>query len=76
MAFYKVETVAVTFSEYCIFHLNSQSSATCLEPGVEFLPQLVLCSGFFLIYLVEEAVEAVLGGSGHAEAIHRHVSVR
>ena len=43
---------------------------------MEFLPQLVLCSGFFLIYLVEEAVEAVLGGSGHVEAIHRHVSVR
>ena len=43
---------------------------------VEFLPMLVVCSGFFLIYLVEEAVEAVLGGSGHAEAIHRHVSVR
>ena len=63
----------------CLLYFPSkhcQSSATCLEPGVEFLPQLVLCSGFFLIYLVEEAVEAVLGGSGHAEAIHRHVSVR
>ena len=52
------------------------AGARDLNLGWTFLPELLISSGFFLIYLVEEAVEAVLGGSGHAEAIHRHVSVR
>ena len=45
---------------------------------LEFLPQLILCAGFFLIYLVEEVVEALLGGHGHGEAetLHRTMSVR
>ena len=38
---------------------NLESSAERLE--LEFLPELVLCAGFFLIYLVEELAELVLG---------------
>jgi len=43
---------------------------------LEFLPQLVLCSGFFLIYLVEELAESLLGGHGGTETLHRTMSVR
>ena len=30
--------------------------------GMEFLPELVVCSGFFLIYLVEELAMVLMGG--------------
>ena len=30
---------------------------------MEFLPELVVCSGFFLIYLVEELAMALMGGT-------------
>ena len=46
--------------------------------GIEFLPHLVLCSGFFLIYLVEELVELVIGdahevlGVGHNHNAEAH----
>ena len=43
---------------------------------LEFLPQLVFCSGFFLIYMVEELAEALLGGHNEAETLHRTVSIR
>ena len=39
---------------------NLEDSADRLE--LEFLPELVVCAGFFLIYLVEELAELVLGG--------------
>ena len=38
---------------------NLESSGERL--GLEFLPELVVCAGFFLIYLVEELAELVLG---------------
>ena len=44
--------------------------------GIEFLPHLVLCSGFFLIYLVEELAETLLGGHHETETLHRTMSVR
>ena len=41
--------------------------------GIEFLPHLVLCSGFFLIYLVEEVVELVIGDAHEALGVgHNH----
>ena len=43
---------------------------------VEFLPMLVVCSGFFLIYLVEEVAETLLGGHHETETLHRTMSVR
>ena len=42
-------------------------SAERLE--LEFLPELVVCAGFFLIYLVEELAELVLGG--HEKSVVR-----
>ena len=39
---------------------NLEDSAERLE--LEFLPELVVCAGFFLIYLVEELAELVMGG--------------
>ena len=39
---------------------NLESSADLL--GLEFLPELILCAGFFLVYLVEELAEFLLGG--------------
>ena len=43
---------------------------------LECLPQLVVCAGFFLIYLVEELAESLLGGHGGTETLHRTMSVR
>ena len=37
---------------------------------------LVVCSGFFLIYLVEEVAETFLGGHHETETLHRTMSVR
>ena len=37
-----------------------QTSAETLE--LELLPELVVCAGFFLIYLVEEVVGILVGG--------------
>ena len=43
---------------------------------LEFLPQLVFCAGFFMIFLVEELAEALLGGHTESETLHRTMSVR
>ena len=43
---------------------------------MEFLPMLVVCSGFFIIYLVEEVAETLLGGHHETETLHRTMSVR
>ena len=40
---------------------------------MEFLPMLVVCSGFFLIYLVEELAETVLGGHHETETLRGQV---
>ena len=52
------------------------TSAENLE--LELLPELVVCAGFFLIYLVEEVVELVIGdahealGVGHSHHAEAH----
>ena len=63
-----------------MLHILPESSEGLALAGakleIEFLPYLVLCSGFFLIYLVEELVDLFLGHSHHSEDLHRNVSIR
>jgi len=44
--------------------------------GVNWLPDLVFCAGFFLIYLVEEGVQQVLHCTTHTEQFHRSLTLR
>ena len=50
------------------------------EMEAEYLPHVIVCSGFFLIYLVEEVVDLVVGGQGHGHGhgddIQRSLSIR
>ena len=63
-----------------MLHILPETIKTLAEPGeqmdIEFLPQLVLCSGFFLIYLVEEVLQIILGFLHHPEPIHKSLSWR
>ena len=63
-----------------MLHILPETIKTLAGPGeqmnIEFLPQLVLCSGFFLIYIVEEVVDLILGSLHHSEPILRSVSIR
>jgi len=43
--------------------------------GIEWLGELVICSGFFLIYLVEEVVDQVLHLSKDTQHLHRSLSL-
>ena len=44
--------------------------------GISCLAELVVCAGFFLIYLVEEMVHLTLHSTPHTEQLHRTVSLR
>ena len=45
--------------------------------GISFLPELVICSGFFLLYILEELVNLLLGLSTRSgETLERSLSVR
>jgi len=61
-----------------MLHILPEVSEVLQGPGEEmeihFLPQLVLCSGFFLIYLIEELVELVLDKMNNKDVLHRTVS--
>ena len=63
-----------------MLHILPETIETLSGPGqqmnIEFLPQLVLCSGFFLIYIVEELVDLILGSLHHSESIHKSLSMR
>ena len=63
-----------------MLHILPETIKTLAEPGeqmdIDFLPQLVLCSGFFLIYLVEEVLQIILGFLNHSEPIHKSLSWR
>ena len=63
-----------------MLHILPESSEGLAVAGekleIEFLPYLVLCSGFFLIYLIEELVDLFLGHSHHSEHLHRNISLR
>ena len=53
--------------------INHSLSDSAEKLGLEFLPELVVCSGFFLIYLVEEMAGLVVDGYGserRAECCH------
>ena len=56
--------------------INEGLAAKAESLEMEFLPMLVVCSGFFLIYLVEEVAETFLGGHHETETLHRTMSVR
>lgn len=43
--------------------------------GIEWLAELVICSGFFLIYLVEEVVDQVLHLSKDTQQLHKSLSL-
>jgi len=43
--------------------------------GIEWLGELVICSGFFLIYLVEEVVDQVLHLSKDTQHVHKSLSL-
>merc|ERR1711892_883236 len=44
--------------------------------GIEWLAELVVCAGFFLVYLVEELVHLTLHTTPHREQLHKTVSLR
>jgi len=44
--------------------------------GINFLAELILCAGFFLVYLLEELVHFFLRFVLHSSALHHHVAVR
>ena len=44
--------------------------------GINWLAELVVCAGFFLVYLVEEVVHVVLHSTPHREQLHRTLSLR
>ena len=53
--------------------ISEELAETGEELGIEFLPHLILCSGFFLIYLVEEVVELVIGDAHEVLGVsHNH----
>ncbi|XP_071649070.1 uncharacterized protein [Temnothorax longispinosus] len=57
---------------------NHQSNGQLPDLGTLGLAELLFCSGFFLVYLVEEAVHAVLTGKPESSEalLYRTVSVR
>ena len=69
----RVQALCKLFS--VMLHIMPEASEVLGEKGesmeVHFLPQLVICAGFFLIYFVEELVEMVLGSHHHSENLHR-----
>jgi len=68
----------------CMLHIMPEVGHA-LEPKAEemeaeYLPHLIVCCGFFMIYLVEEVVDLVVGGQGHGHGhgddIQRSLSIR
>jgi len=66
----------------CMLHIMPEVGHA-LEPKAEemeaeYLPHVIVCSGFFLIYLVEEVVDLMVGGHGHGhgDELQRSLSVR
>lgn len=43
---------------------------------IEWLAEVIVCAGFFLVYLVEELVHFTLSSTKHSETLHRTLSVR
>ena len=44
--------------------------------GISWLAELIVCAGFFLVYLVEELVHLTLHSTPHREQLHRTLSLR
>ena len=43
---------------------------------INWLAELLFCTGFFLVYLVEELVHLILQCTKHTEELHKAMSVR
>ena len=63
-----------------MLHIFPESAEGLASAGakleIEFLPHLVFCSGFFLIYLIEELVDPLLGHSPTSKHLHRDFSLK
>ena len=66
----------------CMLHIMPEVGHA-LEPTAErmeaaYLPHLIVCSGFFLIYLVEEVVDLMVDGhgQGHGDELQSSLSIR
>ena len=44
--------------------------------GIEWLAELVVCAGFFLVYMVEELVHLTLHSTPHREQLHKTLPLR
>ena len=56
--------------------IGEQLEARAGQLELECLPQLLVCCGFFFIYLVEELVDFILGKIRHSEPLHQTVAMR
>ena len=63
-----------------MLHIFPEASEGLASAGakleIEWLPHLVFCSGFFLIYLIEELVDPLLGHSPTSKHLHRDFSLK
>ena len=66
----------------CMLHIMPEVGHA-LEPTAErmeaaYLPHLIVCSGFFLIYLIEEVVDLMVDGhgQGHGDELQSSLSIR
>ena len=64
-----------------LLHILPHSRTVLAPPadklGISFLPELVICSGFFLLYILEELMNLLLGLSTRSsETLERKLSVR
>merc|ERR1712241_537543 len=55
----------------CMLHILPEISEQLEGTGPAYLPQLLVCCGFFLIYLIEELVEFVLARCRSQDPVHK-----
>merc|ERR1712241_1292464 len=55
----------------CMLHILPEISEQLEGTGPAYLPQLLVCCGFFLIYLIEEIVEFVLARCRASDPVHK-----
>jgi len=64
----------------CMLHILPEVEEGLAEAGakldIEWLGELVVCAGFFLVYLVEELAHMMLHRTPHKEHLHKTFSLR
>jgi len=64
----------------CLLHILPEAREGMLEHqeqlGVEYLAELVICVGFFMVYMVEELVHLGLHYTRHREQFHKALPLR